>query len=176
MSKLGHRPIPAVLPTAYVVLRLLMLLNWLMGAVILFLLLAMPYQQWILTSLELAPGAEADRVIALLRGIALVGVICIPLHYAILKRLVAMVETVGAGDPFVPDNARRLETIAWVLLLLQGLGIVVGLMAGAISTRAHPMEMGGLSLSGLLAVVMTFVLARVFAAGTEMRDELEATV
>jgi hypothetical protein len=48
-----------------------------------------------------------------LRAVAVLGVITVPIHYAILKRLVAMVETVRAGDPFVAANARRLQVVAW---------------------------------------------------------------
>ena len=33
-----------------------------------------------------------------------------------------------------------------------------------------------ISVSGLLAILMTFVLARVFQRGAEMREELEGTV
>ena len=38
----------AALPIAYVVLRILIVLNWLMGAAILALLVVMPNEQWIM--------------------------------------------------------------------------------------------------------------------------------
>ena len=40
-------PASAALPIAYVVLRLLIVVNWLFGAAILTLLVAMPTSQWI---------------------------------------------------------------------------------------------------------------------------------
>jgi hypothetical protein len=112
-----------------------------------------------------------------LRAIAALGVITVPLNYAVLKRLRAMVETVRNGDPFVAANADRLQTIAWVLLALQILSLVIGGIGHAISTPAHPLHLdAGFSTNGWLAVILTFVLARVFAKGTLMREDLEGTV
>ena len=88
-----------------------------------------------------------------------------------------MVETVRAGDPFVAANASRLQVIAWILLAQQLLSVVIGLIAKSISTPAHPFNLdAGFSPSGWLAVILTFVLARVFAEGAQMRDDLEGTV
>ena len=50
----------------------------------------------------------------------------IPLNYLILKRLLAIVDTVREGDPFVAANAARLQTIAWALLALQIVSLVIG--------------------------------------------------
>jgi hypothetical protein len=95
----------------------------------------------------------------------------------ILKRLLAMVATVRCGDPFVAANAYRLNAIAWLLLALQLLGLAMTGIANAISTKANPVDIdAGGSLSGWLAILLTFVLARVFAEGTLMREELEGTV
>jgi hypothetical protein len=106
-----------------------------------------------------------------------IGLIGVPFHYTVLKRLVALVETVRAGDAFVGANAVRLQATAWALLALQLLSLVVGAIAKAISTPAHPFHFdAGFSISGWLAVLLTFVLARVFAEGARMRDDLEGTV
>ncbi len=98
----------AALPIAYVVLRLLVILNWLMGAAILALLVVMPNREWIMSAFQLSPSLEAERIIWGLRGVALLGLVTIPLNYIILKRLLAMVDTVRRGDPFVAANAQRL--------------------------------------------------------------------
>jgi len=64
-----------------------------------------------------------------------------------------------------------------VLLALQLLSIFIGAVARSVSTPAHPVHLdAGFSISGWLAVLLTFLLARVFAAGTLMRDDLEGTV
>jgi hypothetical protein len=167
----------AALPIAHLALRMLIVANWLMGAGILTLLVILPHEAWIMRSLELSPSPEADRVVLGLRAIAVLGLVAIPVHYAILKRLLAMVETVRAGDPFVADNASRLQAIAWALLALQLLGLVVGAIGKAVSRLAPPVDIhGGYSIAGWLAVLLTFLLARVFAEGALMREDLKGTV
>ena len=167
----------AALPIAYVLLRLLIVLNWLFGAAILALLLIMPHTDWIMMAFKLTPSPEAERVIWGLRAVAVIGLLAIPINYLILRHLVRMVETVRVGDPFVPRNALRLRAIAWLLVALQLMGIVIGIIGKVISTPQTPVHLeAGFSLNGWLAVLLTFVLARVFAEGTIMREDLEGTV
>jgi hypothetical protein len=165
------------LPIAYAALRILIVLNWLMGAAILALLVASPNEQWIMRAFKLSPSPEAERLIMGLRAIAVIGLATVPLHYVVLRRLLAIVETVRTGNPFVAANASRLQAIAWVLLALQLLSLVIGAIAKAVSSPAHPLDLdAGFSISGWLAVLLTFLLARVFAEGTLMREDLEGTV
>ena len=170
-------PSSAALPIAHVVLRILIVLNWLSGAAILALLVVMPNEQWIMSAFKLSPSPEAERLVMGLRAIAVLGLAAIPLNHAVLKRLLAIVETVRAGDPFVAANASRLQAIAWVLLALNLLSIVIGAIAKTVSTPAHPLHIdAGFSINGWLAVLLTFLLARVFAEGALMREDLEGTV
>lgn len=165
------------LPIAHAALRILIVLNWLFGAAILALLVIMPNERWIMEAFKLSRSPEAERVIMGLRAIAVLGLVGIPLNYVILKRLLAMVETVRAGDPFVAANASRLQAIAWALLALQLLSVTNGAIANAVSSPAHPVHVdAGFSINGWLAVLLTFLLARVFAAGALMREELQGTV
>ncbi len=167
----------AALPIAHIVLRILIVLNWLMGVAILVLLVVMPNEQWIMSAFKLTPSPEAARLVMGLRAIAVLGLAALPLNHAILKRLLAMVETVRSGDPFVAANADRLRAIAWALLTLQLLSLVIAAIGKAISTPEHPVNLdAGFSINGWLAVLLTFVLARVFAEGTVMREDLEGTV
>jgi len=171
------RSYSAALPIAYVVLRILVLLNWLLGAAILVLLFVMPNEQWIMSAFKLTPSPDAERVVMVLRAVAVLGLVGIPLNHFVLTRLLAMVATVRAGDPFVAANAHRLQAIAWTLLVLQLLSIVIGAIGKAVSSPAHPVDLdAGFSVNGWLAVLLTFLLARVFAQGTLMRDDLEGTV
>ena len=167
----------AALPIAHVLLRILVVLNWVMCAVILVLLIAMPNREWIISAFDLSPSLEADRVVFSLRAIAMIGLATVPLNYVVFKRLLAIVDTVRTGDPFVAANASRLQTIAWSLLALQLLSVVIAAIGKSISTPAHPVDLdAGFSVNAWLAVLLTFLLARVFAAGTRMRDDLEGTV
>jgi len=167
----------AALPIAHAVLRILIVLNWLMAAVILALLLVSPNERWIMSAFKLSPSPEAERLVMGLRTIAVIGLAAIPLNYSVLKRLLAIVETVRSGDPFVAVNASRLRAIAWALLALQLLSLVVAAIAKTVSTPANPLHLdAGFSINGWLAVLLTFLLARVFAEGAIMREDLEGTV
>lgn len=168
----------SALPIAYVFLRILIVLNWIFGACILALLVySFVNEPFLLKALGLGSRSEDPALVYGIRGIAALGVIAIYLNYTILKRLLAIVETVRAGDPFVEENAYRLQAIAWVLLALQFLGLAVAGIARFISTPEHPIKLeAGMSINGWLAVLLIFVLARVFAEGTLMREDLEGTV
>jgi len=170
-------PSSAALPIAYGVLRILIVLNWLMAAAILALLFVTPNERWIMSAFKLSPSPEAERLVMGLRAIAVLGLAGIPLNNAVLKRLLAIVETVRGADPFVAANASRLQAIAWSLLALQLLSLVIGAIAKAVSTPAHPLHLdAGFSINGWLAVLLMFVLARVFAEGALMRQDLDGTV
>jgi hypothetical protein len=172
-----HPSPSAALPIAHVVLRILIVLNWLSGAAIAALLVVMPNRQWIMSAFDLSPSPDSERLVMGLRAIAAIGLVTIPLNYVVLKRLLAMVETVRVGDAFAAINADRLQTIAWVLLTLQLLSIVIAAIARHVSTPEHPLHLdAGFSINGWLAVLLTFLLARVFAEGTLMREDLEGVV
>jgi len=168
----------AALPVAYVFLRILIVLNWLSGAGILVLLIAtIVAEQWTFRALGITDSSGIPQSIAGLRAVAVLGLAAIPLNDAILRRLLRMVGTVRAGDPFVAANAYRLNAIAWLLLSLQLISIVIGFIGKAISTPEHPLHLdAGFSPSGWLAVILAFVLARVFAEGALMREDLEGTI
>jgi hypothetical protein len=167
----------AALPIASLVLRILIVVNWLGGAAILALLVVLPNEQWIMTTFKLSPSPEAARLVMGLRAIAMLGLAATPLNHVVLKRLLAIVGTVRAGEPFVAANASRLKAIAWVLLALNLLSIVIGAIAKTVSTPAHPLNLdAGFSINGWLVVLLTFVLAGVFTQGALMREHVEGTV
>ena len=168
----------AALPFAYILLRLLVVLNWLVGAAILALLTAtIVAEEWTFAALGIPPTSWMLPVMWGLRAVAALGLVGIPLNYLILKRLLSIVHTVRRGDPFVPSNAKRLQAIAWALLALQLLSMVIGGIGEVISTPEHPVDLdAGFSPTGWLAVLLMFVLARVFAEGAQMREDLEGTV
>jgi len=181
-SSMERRPMSkpqfAALPIAYVVLRILIVLNWLYGAAILG-LLAYTFinESWFMRAIEVPSGTDQVPIMIGLRAIAAIGLLGVPLNHMILARLLRMVETVSRGDPFVAINAYRLNAIAWALLALQLLSIVIGTIGKSISSKSFPLHLdAGFSVNGWLAVILTFVLARVFAEGTLMREDLEGTV
>jgi hypothetical protein len=165
------------LPIAHLLLRILIVVNWLFGAALIILLLVMPNEQWIMSAFKLSPSPETDRLIIAMQAMAWMGLLSVPLNYGVLKRLLALVGTVRAGDPFVAANAQRLQVIAWLLFAVKVLSIIIGGIARSVSTAARPIDVdAGFSINGWLAVLLTFLLARVFAEGARMRDDLEGTV
>ena len=168
----------AALPIAYVMLRILIVLNWLYGAAILGLLaFTFVNEPWFRKAINVPSGLEAEPIMFGLQAIAGLGLLAVPLNHLILTRLVRMIETVRRGDPFVAANAYRLQAIAWALLGLQLLSMIIGFIGKSIASKEFPLHLdAGFSVNGWLAVILIFVLARVFAEGALMREDLQGTV
>ena len=108
------------------------------------------------------------------------GLICTLFVLLAVRATTSIVETAMAGDPFVSENAERLKRIGWLLL---GVMVVEFLSSTAVAGIAPDNNIAGHidggdgpSLAGCLAVLLIFVLARIFRHGAEMRAELEGTV
>jgi hypothetical protein len=108
-----------------------------------------------------------------LRAIVVVGLVGAAIVHTILRRLLAIVDTVRVGDPFILENARRLNAIAWSVAAGEGLRLVV---AGIAAATWEPGKFDPISFAPWLAVLLLFVLAGVFAHGARMREDLEGTV
>lgn len=169
---------PRVLGLSERVLQLLIPLNLLAGALIAVLLVAsLVAERWTMTALGVQDVDLQGGLILGMRAIMLVGIGSVPLTHVVLTRLRAIVATVGAGDPFVAANARRLETIAWGVLGLELLHLVVGALAESVSSRAQAVDLDwSFSITRWLAALLLFVLARVFEHGTRLRADLDGTV
>ena len=109
-----------------------------------------------------------------LRAVELLGLVLVGLVYVILRRLLAIVDSVRGGDPFVQDNANRLQTIAWCLLGIELLRVAVAAIGTAVAI--HKDGGSGFSVVPWLAILLLFVLAGVFMRGARMRADLEGTV
>lgn len=93
----------------------------------------------------------------------------------IVERLRRIFMTLTAGDPFHPDNVRRLRVIGAVLAGLELLRYVVwGVSAWLLpgSNRVEP----NLSLTAWFSVLVVLVLAEVFREGARLRREAELTI
>lgn len=95
--------------------------------------------------------------------------------HVLISRLLEMIETVRAGDPFVPENAVRMKSIAWCMLGLQVLNLVFGGLAKTMDAAGSniPWTFAG---TGWVAVALLFVLTRVFEEGTRIRAELDTVI
>jgi Protein of unknown function (DUF2975) len=166
------------LPLAWITLRILIALNWLSGIAIFALLTAtVVAEEWTFTALGIKPEDPIRPIIMGLRGVAALGIVAVVLNNNVLTRLQKIVETVRHGDAFIRDNAYRLNAIAWLVLALQLVSIAIAAIGKLLSTPKYPLEFdAGFSPTSWLCVLLLFVLARVFAEGTLMREDLEGTI
>jgi hypothetical protein len=106
----------------------------------------------------------------------MIGIVTGFVVHVLFRRMLGIIETAIAGDPFTMDNAQRLRAVGWALLAVQLLDLVFA--AVSLNVKAVTGEDLGWSPSvgGWIAVLMVFVLARVFEQGSRMRDELAMTV
>ncbi|WP_049974187.1 DUF2975 domain-containing protein [Azospirillum sp. B4] len=130
------------------------------------------------TTLLLGAGAGGDlaQMTAGARWMLVLGLAMAAGAFVLLRELGAMVASVSAGDPFVAANADRLRRIGWALLFLQLLDIPGYLIRWSFPALGNAAPDAGMSPGGWIAVLMVFVLARIFAAGTALRDDLEGTI
>lgn len=93
----------------------------------------------------------------------------------IVERLRRIFATLTAGDPFHPDNVRRLRVIGLVLA-----GLEVGRYAvwgiGAWALPGGQIDRPSFSLTAWFSVLVVFVLAEVFREGARLRREAELTI
>jgi hypothetical protein len=172
------RPNPDALVLTRRLLRILIRLNQLMGVAILALLAATLVAEGpVMGALGIPESERSTRLVLAMRAIMVLGIAAVPIAHVVLTRLLTIVETVGDGDPFVMENAGRLQRIAWAVVGLELLHLCVVAVAAGASTDRTPLDMGGgLSITRWLAVLLLFVLARVFEQGARMREDLEGTV
>jgi Protein of unknown function (DUF2975) len=106
----------------------------------------------------------------------------VALIYLFFGKLRGIIDTVAQGDPFVPENADRLNAMAWLQIGIYILGLVAAaaaMLAAEWAGQFADVEIDGsldLDLPNVLMVIVLFILARVFRQGAAMRDDLEGTV
>ena len=98
-----------------------------------------------------------------------------------ILELLGIVKSVGRGDPFEPANAGRLSRMGWLMIGVYAVGIPMNAITAwikRVSGEAGENIDANLSLgaSGILLILVLFILARVFRKGAKMREDLEGTV
>lgn len=177
---MSSSPLPSsrLLNVTSIALKILIFLN--LACVVFFIglmIFSFVVQTPLTAQLTKAYGASAPELVVLLRTILLAGLACIwPVHIA-LTRLRAIIGSIGEGQAFSLANAARIKLIGWALLATQ----LLDLCFGAIAWRARSLEHGPVfdwqpSVTAWLAVLLLFILAKVFEQGAIMRDEIEGTV
>lgn len=147
---------------------------------------------WIITVISLATLMNGGPPIAAFERIAidephriavwtLIGTVFCVGAMIVCAYLRGVFETLVAGDPFVPDNARRFRAIAWVLV-----GVEVARMAISVIVQGVFNAMGiagedvpfnlSINFTVWFSVLTLMVLAQVFREGAALREEQKMTI
>jgi len=142
------------------------------------LLLSWPMNAALIGRLRLKYGEAAN-----ISGIAwsfrvalLIGIPAVVIVDRMLRLLLQLLASAARGDPFVAANAGRLEYLAWLMVALQVLNLGWGGLIAWLHWLHAETATWQPDFGGWLTVLLLFVLAQVFRAGTVMRDELAMTV
>jgi hypothetical protein len=123
------------------------------------------------------PGLDSATLLPWLLAVFAMVIMMLGLLWTILRKLLAILNSVEAGDPFVAANAIRLRAIGWLMIGAQLLGIPLAFAARNAANLFGENEVGyNFSLNGVLAILLVFILADIFQRGAAMREELEGTV
>ncbi len=123
------------------------------------------------------PGLDPANLLPLLLVIFALGILLMGLIWTIMRRLLAIIDSVEDGNPFMRANAVRLKAIGWMMVAVQIIGLPLAVAAGKAADMFGESDTGiDFSLNGVLAILLVFILAGIFERGAEMREELEGTV
>lgn len=167
-----------MLKTSRWILRILNWLNWGIGVPMVLALLTLGFTTPDALIAAFRHGGIADPAL-LLDWMRWAGALTVPIiicAHIIFTRLIAIIDTVASGAVFSAANAMRLRTIAWALLGTQIVDLIYGSMTASVSEESGLYLGWSPGLTGWIAVLLLFVLARIFRHGAVMRDELEGTV
>ncbi|KQM61926.1 MULTISPECIES: DUF2975 domain-containing protein [unclassified Sphingomonas] len=160
------------------VLRVLLVLNIVFAALFLLGTLAsFPFHDLLAGRIAMKyPAVDVERIVVGIRALLLLGVAAsVPAHI-IFSRLIAIIGTVLAGETFASPNARRVRAIGWALLAIQLLDVPLLLIVPNFAGMGVRVDGSSISIGGWLSVLVAFILARVFAEGAALREDLEGTV
>lgn len=123
------------------------------------------------------PGLEPSALLPNLLIVFAMGILVLGILWTIMRKLLAIVDSVEVGTPFVRANAMRLKAIGWLMVALQVVGVPLAIAAGAAADLFGESDTGlDLSFNGILAILLVFILAGIFEHGADMREELEGTI
>jgi Protein of unknown function (DUF2975) len=87
-----------------------------------------------------------------------------------------IIASVDQGDPFTPDNAARLARMGWLMVAVYAIRLPLAVIAKRLGKTTTDPYLSGDIWGAALLILTLFILARVFAKGSEMRAELEGTI
>jgi hypothetical protein len=95
----------------------------------------------------------------------------------ILRNLRMIFRSLTLGDPFQPENVRRLRGIGLTLATVTaGVWVAQGMVAARLAPGVMDSQGIGELLTPIFSVLVVFVLAEVFREGARLRRESELTI
>ena len=95
----------------------------------------------------------------------------------ILRNLRMIFRSLTLGDPFQPENVRRLRQIGLTLATVTaGVWVAQGMVAARLAPGVMDSQGIGELLTPIFSVLVVFVLAEVFREGARLRRESELTI
>ncbi|MEJ8405078.1 DUF2975 domain-containing protein [Brevundimonas vesicularis] len=163
-----------------VVLDVAYILLWLITGVLLLLVIAAIFIPLDNVNITVS-GDSGGKQLPLTRTLLLFGLGAATAYFGgfmlILRSLRRIIRTLTMGDPFQPDNVRRLRQIGLTLAVVTG---GVWMAQGFVAKRLAPGVMDpqgfGELLTPIFSVLIVFVLAEVFREGARLRRESELTI
>ena len=149
---------------------------------------------WIITAISVFAISTGGAPIAVFERIAidepgriaawtLIGTLFCVGAMIICAYLRGIFETLVAGDPFVPENARRLRAIALVLTVIElarmSISVLVQILLSVFGVTGADHDPGillSLNVSVWFSVITLVVLAQVFSEGAALREEQKMTI
>jgi hypothetical protein len=123
------------------------------------------------------PASRRTWVVAPAIGAVMLGVL-----FWVLTQLLRLFETLRAGQPFAPDNARRVRRLAWVVIMAEPLRAVVTYGSEAY-VASHFVADGfrftkdfNLNVGTIIGGLIILVIAEVFRVGTGLDEDQSLTI
>ncbi len=174
MRAMGPGSVSSLLKTALDVLYLILWIAtgalFLLAVVVLFVPLDFPYT---LHEGDTVAQVKITSTIAAI-GLASWGVY-VGIIQLVLARLRNLFKTLAAGDPFHPDNVRRLRAVGMGLAGLE-VATIIGHVGMPFLLTGHAQISPSVDVPVWFAVIVVFVLAEVFREGARLRREAELTI
>jgi hypothetical protein len=130
---------------------------------------------------EFGPAAVSLPVLPVIALLAC-ALTVVALVFLFFGKLRGIIDTVAAGDPFVPDDADRLSAMGWLQIGIYLASLATSGAAALVASWASQFTDVTIKASldvdvpTVLLVLVLFILARVFRHGAAMREDLEGTV
>lgn len=127
---------------------------------------------------NMAPAAPGTGPLIAISIIMLGGLAMLVIGFAFIKRIIAIIDTVMTGTPFVPANAGRLREMGWLVIATQGLALLalpLDMWTRTQLPKGEDLDVS-ISVEAILTAALLFILAKVFDHGTRLAEDAEGTV